>query len=81
MDNRTHEDMRNLQLNQLVELAAKDLEVFKENLGSSDKETSTTARIRLMDTLHRLHSHLEKDWGVYDADDVYAYLNQGGTDE
>lgn len=81
VDNRTHEDMRNIQLKELIELAAKDLEVFKKDLLNTDRETSTTARIRLLDTLHRLHSHVEKEWGVYDADNVYSYLNQGVSDE
>lgn len=57
------------ELNRLLRKVQEDLEVYR--LQVTDLTEQNIARIRLFDSMHQLHHHMEDVWQVYDADKLY----------
>ncbi|QDP60587.1 MAG: hypothetical protein Unbinned767contig1000_12 [Prokaryotic dsDNA virus sp.] len=86
----TFEDLRRSRLSELIERTANDLKFYRRDydpevdikkLPEEKKIAATTARVRLNDTLHELHAHLEEDWGVYDAERLYPTKSLASGDD
>jgi hypothetical protein len=84
------EMIRRDRLEQHLEVLAEDLKVYKKDfiegarVGKHPEDAvlrSTRSRIRLNDTIHELHKHLEEDWGVYDAERLYPQENLSNGDD
>jgi len=84
------ESVRRDRLRTLLDLVANDFKTYcrdydpelnPRSLPEDKRAAHTTARIRLNDTLHEIHKHLEADWGVYDAERLYPERSLSNGDD